>query len=151
MSYTREYKIWNNMIQRCTNPKHNSYEAYRKLGVKVCKKWTNSFSKFYSDVGPVPKGMQIDRKDNTKGYYPGNIRIVSNRKNMQNTSVSLYWVVDRVQYVSLNEAARVLGVARSTVNQWRKGRYGVGGVFYKPKEGYYTVPKYPQGGDVSKL
>ena len=34
-----EYDRWNNMIQRCTNPKATSYEYYGGRGIAVCDRW----------------------------------------------------------------------------------------------------------------
>jgi hypothetical protein len=70
---TRVYRIWNAMIQRCTNPNQPHYERYGGRGVTVCWQWRN-FEGFYADMGDPPEGRSIDRIDNMKGYEPGNCR-----------------------------------------------------------------------------
>jgi hypothetical protein len=40
----------------------------------VCEHWRTSFAAFYADVGDPPDGMTMDRKDNMRGYEPGNIK-----------------------------------------------------------------------------
>ena len=85
MYNTFEYKVWHAMIQRSTNINHKQYSNYGGRGITVCKKWLNSFTAFYNDMGkkPFPKA-QIDRIDNDKGYYKDNCRWVSNTENQHN-------------------------------------------------------------------
>ena len=63
------------MRQRCENPKHKSYPLYGGRGIKVCRRWKQSFEAFFADMGdrPSPK-MTIDRKNNNKGYSKSNCR-----------------------------------------------------------------------------
>ena len=62
------YSTWRAMRYRCSNPKNTHY--YQK-GIRVCERW-DSFINFLEDMGERPKGMTIDRIDNTKGYSPEN-------------------------------------------------------------------------------
>ena len=39
MSHLPVYKIWENIIQRCTNPKHPLFAYYGARGVSVCEEW----------------------------------------------------------------------------------------------------------------
>lgn len=68
------YKCWQNMIQRCENPNNGGYADYGGRGITVCERWRNSFEAFLADMGPRPKGRTIDRRDNDRGYEPGNCR-----------------------------------------------------------------------------
>ena len=39
MVYDKLYKAWNDMINRCYNPKNKSYKNYGAVGIAVCKEW----------------------------------------------------------------------------------------------------------------
>jgi len=65
---TRTYISWDAMIQRCTNPKNGAYHYYGGKGVRVCDKWL-TFAGFLEDMGPVPKGMSLDRFPHTAMVY----------------------------------------------------------------------------------
>jgi len=70
-----EYSAWAGMIQRCTNPRNDSYKRYGGRGIKVCERWRNSFADFRADVGERPgPGYSLDRTENDGHYEPGNAR-----------------------------------------------------------------------------
>lgn len=76
-TYTREYRSWGLMIQRCTNPKNPKYKSYGARGITVCGQWRNSFIAFFKAMGTCPIGYSLDRINNDLGYFPGNCRWAS--------------------------------------------------------------------------
>lgn len=74
---TRTYKLWGNMKTRCAT--HPQYAA-----VSVHPAWANAYEAFLVDMGECPKGMTLDRIDNTKGYEPGNCRWATMRTQVRN-------------------------------------------------------------------
>ena len=73
------------MKQRCYNRKHSNYPLYGGRGIEVCSGWKDSFDSFLKDVeGGYKKGLQLDRKDNDKGYSLENCRWVTHQQNSHN-------------------------------------------------------------------
>lgn len=68
---TPEYRAWNQMIQRCTNPNSQRYSRYGGRGISVCQRWFR-FENFLADMGPRPPGYSIERIDNDGNYEPSN-------------------------------------------------------------------------------
>ncbi len=72
-----EYTAWAGMIQRCRDANSVSYPRYGARGVTVCEEWMppGGFDRFIEHIGPRPTARhQIDRKDNARGYEPGNVK-----------------------------------------------------------------------------
>lgn len=72
---TSEYKTYHGMIQRCAYKNHICYSNYGGRGIKVCKRWADSFENFYADMGPKPSPTHsLDRIDPDGNYELGNCR-----------------------------------------------------------------------------
>lgn len=85
MRYTSEYAAWKSAKDRCLDPEHPAWKNYGGRGITMCSEWVNSFEAFFTEVGlkPFPE-YELDRKDNNRGYEPGNIRWVSRSENAKN-------------------------------------------------------------------
>jgi hypothetical protein len=81
---TREYKTWENMKQRCFNPRRHNWKHYGGRGITVCDRWRDSFDAFLADVGPRPVGRTLDRIDPNDHYRPGNVRWASPKEQRAN-------------------------------------------------------------------
>ena len=87
-SQTHLYYVWAAMLQRVGVYKgadEKSKRNYQDRGITVCDEWLVfenfrdwALSHGYSD------GLEIDRKDNNKGYFPENCQWVSCRENINN-------------------------------------------------------------------
>ena len=86
MQGSKTYAAWAAAIQRCENPKHAHYARYGGRGIRVCKRWRDSFSAFLEDMGEAPVGLTLDRADNNRGYEPGNCRWATHRVQQYNRS-----------------------------------------------------------------
>lgn len=67
------YRIWNGMLDRCTNEKSGSWEHYGARGIQVDPAW-RAFTGFYADMGDPPAGMTLDRIDPNGDYTASNCR-----------------------------------------------------------------------------
>lgn len=111
------YGVWAAIIQRCTNPDSASYPQYGGRGISVCERWKNSFADFLEDVGERPSPMHsIDRKDNSRGYEPGNVQWATRSEQGRNTRRNRLVTVDGVTRC-VAEWAEISGVTPSAITQ----------------------------------
>jgi hypothetical protein len=83
-SKSKEFNIWNKMIQRCTNPNNPSYKDYGGRGIVVCDRWME-FIVFMEDMGDRPSATHsLDREDNERGYSPDNCRWATKKEQSNN-------------------------------------------------------------------
>lgn len=83
------YNIWQNIKQRCSNPKHPSYKRYGGRGITICDEWLNinKFAEWAISSG-WKEGLSIDRIDNNGDYCPENCRWVSIAENSRKKSTT---------------------------------------------------------------
>lgn len=71
-STSPEYRAWQNMRNRCLNPKGQDYSYYGGRGVKICSAWED-FNTFLNDMGRRPSDAHtLERKDVDGDYAPEN-------------------------------------------------------------------------------
>lgn len=80
---SRTYTCWKNIRKRCYSENHNSYKNYGALGIRVAERW-HTFENFLADMGEMPAGHSIERKDNKKDYEPGNCLWIPRSKQNRN-------------------------------------------------------------------
>jgi hypothetical protein len=80
------YGIWKDIKDRCYNPNNKRFKDYGGRGIKVCDEWREDVGEFieWAEANGWEPGLQIDRIDNDKGYFPGNCRFIDNRGNILN-------------------------------------------------------------------
>jgi len=89
-SYTKTYRVWNDMKKRCANPNHPSYHNYGGRGIDVCDRWKYSYDNFLTDMGERPSNNHsLDRIDNNDSYTPGNCRWATLQQQANNKSTTV--------------------------------------------------------------
>jgi hypothetical protein len=130
-SKPREYHQWQNMKQRCSNPKASGYDDYGARGVRVCDRWEKSFVKFLADMGRCPAGFTIERIKNSGNYEPGNCRWAS-RKDQNNNTTRNHQITFRGQTKTMAQWAEDTGLSYTLIRRRLWLGWTVDDVFTKP-------------------
>lgn len=99
-----EYTTWKGINSRCS-PGSGYYER----GIRVCKRWKDSYENFLTDVGRRPSNKHsLDRIDNDGNYEPGNVRwatrAVQNRNSRRN-----HWLTWRGRTLCITDWEKEVG------------------------------------------
>lgn len=84
LSRTRQYKIWGDMIRRCTNKNNKSYYRYGGRGITYTKKW-EKFEGFWEDMKEGYRDdLTLDRIDSNGNYCKENCRWADSKTQASN-------------------------------------------------------------------
>jgi len=120
---TRLYNIWGGMKDRCDNKKSKDYPNWGGRGIALCEEW-ETFEPFYkwamaNEYSPL---LQIDRKDNEKGYSPDNCRWVTCKENNNNRR-SNHNITYNGATKTLTQWSEITGISKNALGA-RLRRYG---------------------------
>lgn len=94
-SRTREYRIWSNMKQRCTNPNHKDYKHYGARGIKISEEFLSHpvFTEYIKTIENYDKWKEgdyysLDRINNDGNYERGNLKFSTREQQVLNTRMS---------------------------------------------------------------
>lgn len=121
---TRQYRIWNSMLNRCRNKKSNNWKNYGAKGITVCDRW-HTFELFWEDMQKgYTDAMTIDRIDNSKGYSPDNCRWVDAKEQGRNkASVKRYKYKGKL--LTVPQLAELHGLKYGTLRERLKRGWGL--------------------------
>ena len=122
MKYSLEYASWQAMKDRCLNKKSKDYARYGAVGITIYEQWVDSFESFFEHMGKKQKGESIDRIDNSKGYYPDNVRWATNSQQQRNKTNSL-WVDWNGVKTHITDVAKELGISKGAAHlRFKRGK-----------------------------
>jgi hypothetical protein len=83
---SRLYRIWRAMLFRCYQPSHEAHARYSANGITVCDEWREDYLAFmiWAFVSDYDEHLELDRRDNDKGYTLDNCRWVTRREQARN-------------------------------------------------------------------
>lgn len=132
LSRTPEYRVWQTMRLRCTEPNNPAWADYGGRGITVCERWLNSPQAFVDDMGPKPSPKhEIDRIDNDAGYSPDNCRWATRSENDRNRR-STAWIEFRGERRRLIDLCEEFGVPADTVRFRLRKEWTVEATFTTP-------------------
>ncbi len=107
-----ERSTWSSILRRCYKKDNASYPKWGGRGIRVCKRWRDSFDSFLQDMGrrPSPK-HSIDRIDNDGDYKPSNCRWTTNKVQSNNRRNTI-WLKYHGQTLSISMWADKLKLPR---------------------------------------
>jgi hypothetical protein len=104
------FNVYKGMLARCLNKDHIGYKNYGGRGITICERWLNSIENFIEDMFEGYKsGLQLDRKDNDKGYSKENC-VWSTIKTQLNNKRNTIYVELNGEKLSLSTCCEKLGV-----------------------------------------
>lgn len=128
---TRLFRIWKNIIQRCTNPKNPDWHRYGGRGITIHAGWSSSYETFrdWAQSAGYDDRLELDRIDNDGGYSPDNCRFVTHAENIRNSS-SAKLSADKAEKIrreakvgrSVSSMADEYGVKRAAIENVISGK-----------------------------
>lgn len=138
------YRAWVAIRQRCTNPNDQYWHAYGSRGIKMCKRWVNSYPNFLKDMGERPsKKHSIDRIDNNKSYSHSNCRWATAKEQGNNTRRNVFITIDGIKKTR-KQWCDIYNIDESTV-AWRiKHSWPIKKAFTSPPYTRFNCKKVKQ-------
>lgn len=110
LSQTREYRSYKHMLNRCLNPKNDSYKIYGGRGITIHPSWQgkDGFTKFLKDMGLRPENTSLDRINPNGNYEPSNCRWADPKTQIENRRAVVQISLERLR--ALEAIAKKAGV-----------------------------------------
>ena len=113
--YHELYETWSTMKKRCYKEYNKDYPRYGGRGIRVCKRWLDSFANFLEDMGERPQGCTLDRINNNGYYEPSNCRWANSIQQNSNRSGLRQVEINGIVYNTVAEASRATGLSRRQI------------------------------------
>lgn len=110
------YKLWQNVKDRCRNPKNPYFHNYGGRGVTISQDLAESFLAFRAVVGERPsKDHTLDRINNDLPYQSGNLRWATKKEQANNQRKNV-WMTLGGKTQTLAMWAEEIGLAPSALH-----------------------------------
>jgi hypothetical protein len=73
MKHTATYRAWARMLSRCRNLEWEGSINHGQRGISYDPRWRH-FTAFYADMGAMPEGTSLGRRNNEANYSKDNCR-----------------------------------------------------------------------------
>lgn len=125
-SYTKLYKSYTCMKERCYYPHNNRYYKYGARDIKICDEWLQDREKFFewAYAHGYKDGLSIDRIDVDGDYCPENCRWATNKQQSRNKSTTV-WVEYKGKRLCLKDWADKMGIRRDTLSHRLKSGWSI--------------------------
>ena len=112
---TRIYRIYHNMLSRCSNSHLTCWDRYGARGITVCAEWKNDFMSFYDWAMShgYSDDLTLDRIDYNKNYEPSNCRWATRKEQANNTSRCRFITIEN-ETKTMMEWCEITGVNYNT-------------------------------------
>lgn len=121
----RLYNIWARMKGRCSEHADEEHRRrYYSRGIRVCDEWDKDYCTFkeWALNNGYDDSLELDRKDNNKGYSPDNCRWTTREQQAINRENTRYFSVNG-ETKSLKEWCNITGANYKMMHQYlRKGQ-----------------------------
>lgn len=115
LSKSKIYTIWQAMKSRCLNKNNVEYKNYGGRGIKICKRWQQSFEEFYKDMHiEYRDGLELERKNVNGHYYKNNCKWATRKEQQRNKRNNHYFKYNG-QNKTLVEWEEITGIKANTI------------------------------------
>jgi hypothetical protein len=138
------YCVWENMIQRCENPKAINYCDYGAKGAVICDEWRSNFKSFYDwsinngwcrgERLKLDKDIKSDIKPG-KLYSPNTCCFVTAKNNARNRGDNRILTYNG-ESLCVSEWAERLGINQVTIRGRLRSGWDVERIFTHPVKKY---------------
>ena len=133
-------KLWRALKYR-TSEKAIDKHRYFDRGIVVCEEWKNNWFSFreWAINNGYREDLQIDRIDNSKGYFPENCRFVTQFENQANRDCTIKVTIDGSE-IALTEYLRKINKEENynlVVARIKRGWNHEKAINTPPREGNY--------------
>jgi hypothetical protein len=107
------YSSWLNMKNRCDNQQGQDYHHYGGRGIAYEPRWAD-FENFLADMGVKPKGLTLERVDNSRGYSKENCKWATRKDQSRNRRDNVRLTYKGETRV-IGEWSEILGISKSAI------------------------------------